>query len=265
MGELFWLAFLLLALQPLLTQRWRDYVRFRLIQRIEQQRGSRVILLVHRQETMSLLGIPIVRYMDINDSEDVLRAIRETDPKRPIDFVLHTPGGVAVAALQVARALKAWPGRVTVHVPHYAMSGGTLIALAADEICMTEHAVLGPVDPQVEGYPAASVLSVLERKPVADVEDATLILADVATKAVAQMRSSIEDLLAGRFEPERADWIARLLTEGTWTHDRPLTAADLAGMGFPVITDMPSQLLDLMGHYRPPQRGRRNVEYLPRE
>ncbi|MGD8378302.1 MAG: hypothetical protein PVI56_01750, partial [Gammaproteobacteria bacterium] len=80
MGELFWLAFLLLALQPLLTQRWRDYVRFRLIQRIEQQRGSRVILLVHRQETMSLLGIPIVRYMDINDSEDVLRAIRETDP-----------------------------------------------------------------------------------------------------------------------------------------------------------------------------------------
>jgi len=40
-----------------------------------------------------------------------------------------------------------------VFVPDYAVSGGTLIALAADEIVMCEHAVLGPVDPQSANIP----------------------------------------------------------------------------------------------------------------
>jgi two-component system, NarL family, sensor histidine kinase UhpB len=44
------------------------------------RRGSRVVLLVHRQETMQLLGFPLVRYIDIHDPEKVLRAIHTTDP-----------------------------------------------------------------------------------------------------------------------------------------------------------------------------------------
>ena len=52
---------------------------------------------------------------------------------------------------------------MTAFVPHYAMSGGTLIALAADEIVMYEDAVLGPVDPQLGQYPAASILTVVRR------------------------------------------------------------------------------------------------------
>src|SRR5439155_9771144 len=60
-------------------------------------------------------------------------------------------------------------GKVTVFVPHYAMSGGTLIALAADEVVMSPHAVLGPVDPQRGQYPAASLLRVVARKPVVEV------------------------------------------------------------------------------------------------
>ena len=51
-------------------------------------------LLVHRQETMSFLGFPLLRYIDINDSEEVIRAIRLTDDRVPIDLVLHTPGGL---------------------------------------------------------------------------------------------------------------------------------------------------------------------------
>jgi ClpP class serine protease len=43
-----------------------------------------------------------------------------------------------------------------------------LIALAADEIIMSEHAVLGPVDPQVGQHPAASILKVARQKPVAE-------------------------------------------------------------------------------------------------
>src|SRR5712671_3263412 len=168
--DIFWLFFMLSALQPIIKQRLLEASRKRLIALIEGERKSRVILLVHRQETMSLLGFPLFRYIDINDSEAVLRAIHLTDPKMPLDLVLHTPGGLVLAATQIARAVLKHKGKVTVFVPHYAMSGGTLIALAAGEIIMSEHAVLGPVDPQFGQSPAASVLKVVKEKPIAEVD-----------------------------------------------------------------------------------------------
>jgi ClpP class serine protease len=151
-ADIFWLFFMFSALQPVLRQRMLEGMRMRKIAALERKRGSRVILLVHRQETMRLLGFPVIRYIDVNDSGDVLRAIQMTDPDVPLDIVLHTPGGLVLAALQIARAIRGHKGKVTVLVPHYAMSGGTLIALAADEIIMSPYAVLGPVDPQLGQY-----------------------------------------------------------------------------------------------------------------
>src|SRR3979411_2987984 len=165
-GDIFWLFFMFTALQPVLRQRLNDAMRARKIAQIESERNSRVILLVHRQETMRFLGFPVVRYIDVNDSEDVLRAIQMTGDDVPLDIVLHTPGGVGVAALQIARAIRGHKAKVTVFVPHYAMSGGTLIALAADEIVMCPHSVLGPIDPQLEQSPAASLLKGIEPKPI---------------------------------------------------------------------------------------------------
>src|SRR6267142_879772 len=152
--DILWLFFMLSALQPIIKQKLLEASRKRLIALIERDRKSRLVLLVHRQETMSLLGFPLFRYIDINDSEDILRAIHMTDPEIPLDLVLHTPGGLVLAATQIARAIFKHKGKVTVFVPHYAMSGGTLLALAADEIVMCEHAVLGPVDPQFGEYPS---------------------------------------------------------------------------------------------------------------
>jgi ClpP class serine protease len=166
-GDLFWLFFMFSAIQPLLRQRLLDAMRARKIAQLEQARNSRVILLVHRQETMRFLGFPVARYIDINDSEDVLRAIQMTDDDIPLDIVLHTPGGLVLAALQIARAIHEHKAKVTVFVPHYAMSGGTLISMAADEIVMCKHSVLGPIDPQLGQSPAASLLKVVEEKPVA--------------------------------------------------------------------------------------------------
>src|SRR5438270_11792436 len=137
---------------------------------------------------MSLLGFPLMRYIDINDSEDVIRACVMTDPEVPVDLVLHTPGGLVLAATQIARAIRKHKGKVNVFVPHYAMSGGTLIALAADEVVMSPHAVLGPVDPQLGQDPAASLVKVISPKPIEKVGDETLIMADVAEKALLQLR-----------------------------------------------------------------------------
>jgi len=261
--DIFWLFFMVTALQPVIRKHLLEASRRRMIAAIEKQRGSRVILLVHRQETMSFLGFPVLRYIDVNDAEEVLRAIQMTDPQVPLDLVLHTPGGLVLASLQIARAIRRHKGKVTVFVPHYAMSGGTLIALAADEIVLSEHAVLGPVDPQLGKYPAASVLKVVRQKPVAEIDDETLILADQAEKAVNQLRQNVEELLRGRYPEDKAKELARLLSEGTWTHDHPITFEEARQLGLHVRTDIPQEIMRLMSLYPQPVRHQPSVEYVP--
>jgi ClpP class serine protease len=262
-SDVIWLFFMFSALQPVLKQRFLEASRQRLIARIERRRGSRVILLVHRQETMSFLGFPLLRYIDVNDSEDVMRAIHLTDPAMPLDIVLHTPGGLVLASLQIARAINRHRGKVTAVVPHHAMSGGALIALAADEIVMSDYAVLGPVDPQIGQFPAASILSAVSRKPSSEVDDQTLILADQAQKAMVQLNASVLELLQGKIAAEKAPELARLLTQGTWTHDFPITYDAAKTFGLPVRNDIPAEFLDLMALYPQPVRRQPSVEYLP--
>jgi ClpP class serine protease len=261
--DIFWLFFMLSALQPIIKQKLLEASRKRLISLIERERKSRVVLLVHRQETMSLLGFPLFRYIDINDSEDVIRAIHLTDPEIPLDLVLHTPGGLVLAATQIAHAIFKHKGKVTVFVPHYAMSGGTLLALAADEIVMCEHAVLGPVDPQLGEYPAASILKAAHQKPIAEVDDKTLILADQAEKAIAQMRQEVTELLADKYPAEKAGEIAKLMTSGTWTHDYPITCERARDLELRVNSDMPENMMRLMQLYPQPVRRQSSVEYVP--
>jgi ClpP class serine protease len=264
-GELFWIFFALTALQPAIKQRLLEASRQRLIQEIERRRKSRVILLVHRQETMSLLGFPLMRYIDVDDSEAVMRACEMTDPEIPLDIVLHTPGGLVLASLQIARAVRKHKGKVTVFVPHYAMSGGTLIALAADQIVMSPHAVLGPVDPQVGQHPAASLLKVVEKKPIEDVDDRTLILADIAGKAVKQLQGSVTELLTRSLAEEKATELASLLATGTWTHDYPITFDEAQRLGLKVSAEMPPEVLQVMSLFPQPVRRQPSVEYLPIE
>lgn len=262
--DIFWLFFIISALQPVLQRRFLESMRTRKIAQIERQRGTRLILLVHRQETMSLLGFPLMRYIDVNDSEEVLRAIQMTDDEVPLDIVLHTPGGLVLAALQIARAIKAHKGKVTVFVPHYAMSGGTLIALAADEIVMCRHSVLGPIDPQIGQMPAASLLKVVEQKPIAEIDDQTLIMADVGRKAIRQLEAAATELLSKHMKEEVAREVATKLATGTWTHDYPISADEARSLGLPVSTDMPNGILELMTLYpQPVRRQSGGVEYLP--
>jgi ClpP class serine protease len=264
-GDIFWLFFIFSALQPVLRQHMLNAMRARKIAQIESNRKSRVILLVHRQETMRFLGFPLARYIDINDSEDVLRAIHMTDDEVPIDLVLHTPGGLVLAALQIARAVREHKGKVTVFVPHYAMSGGTLIALAADEIMMAKHAVLGPIDPQLGQSPAWSLIKVVEQKPIGRIDDQTLIMADVGRKAIAQVRQAARELLDRQLSADKAEALAEKLSSGIWTHDYPISPAIAKELGLPVNTNIPNDVMEMMTLYPQPTRaqGASGVEYLP--
>src|SRR5512136_160787 len=229
----------LAALQPFVRQRMLEAARVRLLKSIEMKRGTRVISMIHREEVLALLGFPLARYIDIHDSEQVLRAIKLTDPDVPIDLILHTPGGLVLATELIAMAMCRHPGKVTVFVPHYAMSGGTLLALAADEIVMDENAVLGPVDPQLGQWPANSILRAVEQKQVNEVEDETLILADIARKAVGQIRSLIINIMShGQMPREKAEALADILSSGYWTHDYPISVGEARGLGLPVNTEV---------------------------
>jgi ClpP class serine protease len=208
--NLLWIFLILVSLQPILQRQLLAQARKRALSQIAHERGSAVMTLIHRQETMSILGFPLMRYIDVDDSESVLRDIRATPSGTPIDVVLHTPGGLVLAATQIASALAYHDGPVRAIIPRYAMSGGTLVALAADEIEVDPHATLGPVDPQVGEYPAASIVA----QETTDPDDKTLILADVSRKALRQVQDFVAHLLERHMEPERAREVAHVLGSG---------------------------------------------------
>ena len=268
LGYLFWLILLLGVISPYLSSKALQNARYRLISAIERKYGSRVITLIHRQERVGIFGITIHRYIDIEDSEAVIRAIRSTPPDKPIMMILHTPGGLVLAASQIARALKTHPAKKIVVIPHYAMSGGTLIALAADEIIMDPNATLGPLDPQLVGpngiyLPAPSILKAVELKGKDRVSDTTLILADVADKAIRQIKSLVISLVKDKVGEEKAEKIANRLVSGYYTHDYPITVEELRSLGLNVRTDVPPEVYELMELYPQARTIRPGVEYIP--
>ena len=259
--SLLWLFFILASLQPAVQRQAMLMQRRHALNVLSRKREATVITLIHRQESLSLLGFPVVRYIDIDDAEGVLQAIRATPSERPIEIILHTPGGLVLAAQQIAAALADHTAKVTAVVPHYAMSGGTLIALAADEIVLDAHAALGPVDPQLGQYPAASVVAAAERP--GDHEDQTLIMADVARKALAQVEWFTARLLEPHLGAERARETARLMASGIWTHDHPLQPPELRLLGLHVTVGVGDLERALMTLYPQPRGRTPAVEYVP--
>lgn len=261
--SLFWLVVALL----IVYQVWAPYrlsgARSELLDRFQQERKSRVIAMIHREETVSLFGVPVSSYIDIEDSEAVLRAIRLTPNDQPIDLILHTPGGLVLAAEQIAHALVEHKGKVTVFIPHYAMSGGSLIALTADEIVMDPNAVLGQVDPQIGDTPAASIVKLLDAKQPSQIGDDMLILIDIAAKARLQVASFMVEVLSKHMPKEKAQTLAVALSEGRFTHDFPITVEDARQLGFNISTDMPRTIYDLMDLYPQSGEGRPSVFYVP--
>jgi ClpP class serine protease len=265
-----WLVIFLLIcmILPALGQSALESRRMQLIHQFEKKRGSRVIVLVHRQEVLSLLGLPIVRYINIEDSERILRAIHLTPRDMPLDLIVHTPGGLVIAAHQIAKALTRHQAKVTVFVPHYAMSGGTMIALAADEITMDENAVLGPIDPQIGGTAAVSLVKLAESKPADKLSDETLILIDIAKKSLRQVEALLKAILddhvpAVKVAPENVPKIAEALVSGKWTHDHPITAEDAQALGMPIKVGVPQEIFYLMDLYPQPGSTTQTVQYIP--
>ncbi|MDI6858926.1 MAG: ATP-dependent Clp protease proteolytic subunit [Methanocellales archaeon] len=231
-----------------------QHKRLKKIQRMERKWKSKVLTMIHRKEAISLLGIPVYQFIDVEDAEEILRGIRKAKG-RPIDLIIHTPGGQMHASIQIARTLKSYPARTRVMIPHYAMSSGTIIALAADEIVMDKNAVLGPIDPQVGDFvrgifPAPSWVRISEHKGT-DADDATLIIGDISEKALDLMRSVTRELLEDKFsDKEKLDKVVEKLVSGEMVHIHPISASEARSLGLPVSTELPEEVHEFMSLYR---------------
>jgi len=262
LSSLLFIVFIVVILQPVLAGRVFAFRREQAIRGIERRRKSRVITMIHRQEKRNLFGVNVSRMIDLEDAQSIISAIKATPDDTPIDLVLHTPGGLVLAAMQIARAVEAHPAKVTVFVPIYAMSGGTLIALAADEIVMGEFSMLGPIDPQIMGVSAASIIAARDAKPVEHVSDVAMVLADVSDKAIRQVTRGAVEIMTPRMERGQAEDLAHKLASGTWTHDYALTPTEAHDLGLEITVGMPSEILDLMKLYPAPVK-QSAVEFLP--
>ena len=261
---LFLLFLVFVVILPAVQKSRLQGARRSAFQKIERTRKSRVIALIHRQESVSFFGVPISRYIDIEDSEQILRAIRLTPPDMPIDLILHTPGGLVLAAEQIANALLRHEAPVTVMVPHYAMSGGTLLALASDQILMDRNAVLGPVDPQLGSMPAAGYLEVLNRKDINRISDETVLMAGMAERSLKQVHATVIRLLTGNgMNAEEAQRLADILSTGIWTHDYAISFEEAGKLGLPVSDDLPKDVYRLMDFYPQAASRRPSVQYIP--
>jgi serine dehydrogenase proteinase len=116
------------------------YMRQAKIKQIQESSGTRLLCYVAGSVA------PITR----DDVVGVIEMLHNVPRDSNIDFMLHTGGGDIDAAEKIVSILRTTvgKGRLRVIVPDFAKSAGTLIALAADKIVMSDSSELGPIDPQ---------------------------------------------------------------------------------------------------------------------
>jgi ClpP class serine protease len=222
---------------------WRN----RIIEEIEKERGSKVITMIHKKELWTAPGEE--PEIGIEDTESVIQKLHQTPPDKPVDLILHTPGGYALAAQMMAMAIKFHHAKVTVMVPFYAMSGGALMSLAASEIRMEKYSVLGPVDPQIptpDGmWPASSLATLVKTKPIQNVTDRMVILSDMANLETENAKAFVLWLLEDKMDKEQAERVADFLARGYMSHATPITLDVARALGLNVVEGIPEKVYEL--------------------
>ena len=230
------------------------------IAKMEQLRGSRVLCVIHQPGMES-------SSVDTVTAEDLLTALQRTPSDKPLDIILHTPGGYSYQAHQIALAVKAHRGRKTVFVPYFAMSGGTIIALAADEIVMAPTATLGPIDSQFSLFhshgsvPARAVLDLLQTKPKHKIGDEFLELGAYCKRTIVQDHKNALELMRGTYTAATADRIAHTLNDGTVTHGYPVLYPIAKRLGLNVSDQIPAEAVAIVRAFRKNRYGKRSVIY----
>lgn len=231
-----------------------------LIAKMEQVRGSRVVCIIHQAGMES-------SSVDTITAEDILTALQSTPADKPLDIILHTPGGYSYQAHQIALAVKAHKGRKTVFIPNFAMSGGTIISLAADEIVMAPNAVIGPIDAQFPVFhlrrmiPTRAVIDLVNTKSRARIHDELVELGIQCKRSILQDHKGAVELMHGTYSSATAERIAHTLNDGTLTHGFPVTYSHAKKLGLNVSNHIPAEAVAIVRAYRRNRFGKRSVVF----
>jgi ClpP class serine protease len=217
--------------------------RAQLIRELEEERGTRVLQLIHRKEPWSASDDE--PQIVLEDSEIILQQIRETPPDKPIDFIVHTEGGLTFAADLIAMALRYHKAKVTVMVPFYAMSDGTYVVLAADEIMMEKCSILAPLEPLIDDMPANLVMSILKRKPIETISDRTILFAEAARMETENAKELVKWLLVDKMAEDQATQVADFLVGGYMASSTPITLDVARAVGLNVVEGVPDKVMQL--------------------
>jgi ClpP class serine protease len=222
---------------------WRQSI----IEDLERERGTKVITMIHKKELWTEPGED--SEIGIEDTVKVLMEFQKTPKDKPIDMIIHTPGGYAVAAQMMAMAIKFHPAKVTVMVPFYAMSGGSLMSLAAGEIRMEKYSVLGPVDPQIPTpggmHPAGALATLMKTKPIQTISDKMVILAESGNLEIENAKAFVMWLLEGKMDKQQAESVADFLARGYMAHATPITLDVARSLGLNVVEGVPDKVYEL--------------------
>ena len=176
------------------------------------------------------------RYLSTREAFEILAEIRAVPADKPIDIVLHTPGGEAFACELIASALKDRPNTTT-YVPYCAMSAGTIIALATEKIVMGKYACLGPIDTQFYGFPIESYIRLLKEKPLAAVSDEIVLLGYLAEKEMKSARARACELLnKAHFGQDDACQLTDFLVAGDMPHSEQISRERATQLGVNIVS-----------------------------
>jgi hypothetical protein len=171
--------------------------------------------------------IPLIAGCSITSEHVESVTSRLSEFAGPVGLLIHTSGGYFQPVMQIAKAVQRH-GNVTAIVPYYALSGGTLIALAAKSVQLWPHASLGPVDPQVGPFSAGALEAILLAKSPENIDDYTLGLAHEGRKALSETKRLLKSLIG-----DNAAAMQRLVSGGL-PHSYPISFEEAKGLGLPV-------------------------------
>jgi len=238
----------LLAAADALIVRWN---RRRLVRKIEKAHGTRLFMLLYREERLTVCGIPVHRYPDMNDTGDLVRAIEALPCETKVGLIVNVPSGVRLDTEGLSRAVAKRREYFTVYVPEVARSGAVAVACAASRIVAGPHAVFTALDPIVGGHPASVLRRLKEEKGADGIGDDIALLVHQADRLHDRLRHDLNAMFEAVPAEQRAP-LVDALTDGRWPAEAPVPFDELRDAGFPVVFDLPADIAALMTFYEQP-------------
>lgn len=192
---------------------------------------------------------------DVDGFTELINSIKAKD--KAVDILLHSPGGRPDATERIVNLLRPRFTNVTFLIPHSAYSAATMLALSGDEVIMHPSAVLGPIDPQINGIPARSIkrgFEKIQEKIKEEGPEALPAYIPLIEKYSLELLELCEDseklskelvtgwlkdhMLSSEEKAKKLDKAVEYLAsyDTHLLHSRPLTAKKLSLLGLNIVT-----------------------------